>query len=170
MTSTADSDDPSLLWGKKKRQATRSSETVAIPLSTDADYTYDYLLNRIPRVTSLSESKIIIPTPILSRVGRRTRINNFGEIARSINRLPGHMTAYVRIELGCPASLGDDFNHLTLRGTFKQEHIEKIIKTYIHKFVICKTCKKYTTTMKKEIRLEFVVCESCSSKHSVEKL
>jgi len=108
----------------------------------------------------------MIPPNIQREGTKKTMFANFSEIARRMNRPMEHVMQYLFSELGTTGST-DANERLIIKGRFQQRQIENVLKHYIMEYVTCKTCKSGNTSLTKENRLSFMVCESCGSTRSV---
>lgn len=133
--------------------------------------------------------KIQIEPPIVGKDGTRKVVwSNFNSNCRAINRYvtdldlvislyslllslshsrskPQHVLAFVLAELGTTGDIGD--KGLTIRGRYSSLNFEQLLRKYIQEYVTCKTCHSLDTTLKKENRIEFKCCNTCSSTSSV---
>ena len=128
-----------------------------------ADYSYWELLAKIPKNPIVQRS---IPAPILAKTSKKLCITNFRDLCLSIFRLEHSLGAYISTELGTSYSINNE-NQLIITGKYNQIQIEIIIKNYIRKYVICKTCQSHDTILEKKNRLTLVKCLSCQSILSV---
>lgn len=170
-------DDPSLLFDKKKKRKSKiappATATAAEVKAEDSepDHTYEFLLKRLYSLhNSMSKDRLRIVPPIVGMDGgKRTCISNFGQICDGINRDCEHLSLYISIEFFTPVSLNPE-RKLTLRGKFRPEQVEHIIRNYVSKYLVCQACKTYNTNLVRESRLHFIKCLTCQSQRSVEPL
>jgi translation initiation factor 2 subunit 2 len=74
--------------------------------------------------------------------------------------------AFVLAELGTTGDIGES-KGLTIRGRYSSLNFEQLLRKYIQEYVTCKTCHSPDTVLKKENRIEFKCCNTCSSTSSV---
>merc|ERR1712080_545544 len=150
-------------------------ENVPVWLSSDRDYTYDELLNRVfdimkeknPDIVAGSKRKFVMRPPQVLRVGtKKTSFANFAEICKMLHRQPKHLLQFALAELGTSGSV-DGNNQLIMKGRFQQKHIENVLRRYIKEYVTCHTCRSPDTILQKDTRLFFLNCETCGSRCSV---
>ena len=168
-----------LIFGKKKRpkKVTNKSEKTKNSEKEDNSnfYNYENLLDRLYNklnVNHMEKEKININIPQLAMIGgKKCCIINFGEICNQINRNYEHVMKYISIELYTMTSLNPE-NQLILRGKFRIGQIQSVLKSYIKKYVICNICKNYHTQLikEKQTKLNFLSCQNCNAKYSVESL
>jgi len=140
----------------------------------ERDYTYPELLKRIydehhnkKGPSGDAPTRIQIEPPTVGKVGtRRVMWTNFASNCRTVNRKPDHVLQFVLAELGTTGDLGSE-NKLVIKGRYSPKQLEGLLKKYIAEYVTCKTCHSPDTTLKKENRIEFKVCNSCGSQVSV---
>jgi len=112
-----------------------------------------------------STGRFEIPRPRVEVAGKRTIILNFKQIAEAMNRDERELANYLVKELGTAPSFEGD--NLILQGRFSQQSIERTINIYVRDYVICPVCKRPDTTLVKEKRFLFLVCQACGAKSSV---
>lgn len=134
------------------------------------DYSYEELAKRIFTMIGRTEEKaekIKIKPPVVWKEGtKKTVWVNFPEICKLMNRSPEHVLAFVLAEAGSTGSI-DGTGRLIIRGRFQPKHVENLLRRYISEYVKCHTCKAPETSLKKENRLTFMVCDKCGSTRSV---
>jgi len=141
------------------------------PIPSGRDYTYEELAHRIFSLINSSrpEEKTVykMKPPVVYREGTsKTVWVNFPEICKIMSRSPEHVLSFVLAEVGSTGSI-DGSARLVIKGKFQPKHIENILRRYISEYVKCHTCKSPETTLKKENRLLFMVCDKCGSSRSV---
>ncbi|MEM3565819.1 MAG: translation initiation factor IF-2 subunit beta [Candidatus Bathyarchaeia archaeon] len=134
-------------------------------------YDYEALLKRarsqLPEVTSKRE-RLEIPSLHYTVVGMRTIVNNFKEVAETLNRDPQHILKFLTGELATAAIMQE--SRVIFQGKFPRETVERLLQRYMETFVTCPVCKRPDTKIVKEKRLSFLVCEACGAKSSVRHL
>jgi translation initiation factor 2 subunit 2 len=135
------------------------------------EYDYEKLLKRarsqIPEVTSKIE-RLEIPKLRHTRIGVRTIISNFKEVADALNRDPQHMLKFLSGEMATAATIQG--SRIIFQGKFSQETFDRLMDRYMESFVICPVCKRPDTKIIKEKRLSFLVCEACGARSSIKQL
>jgi translation initiation factor 2 subunit 2 len=117
------------------------------------------------KVKPKSTGRFEIPHPRVEVAGKRTIILNFKQIAEAMNRDERELANYLVKELGTAPSFEGD--NLILQGRFSQQSIERAINVYVRDYVICPVCKRPDTTLVKEKRFLFLVCQACGARSSV---
>jgi len=130
------------------------------------DYTklLDTAIESIPKKTSTGE-RFELPQIQGVRVGSRTIIQNFKEIADRMNRDPRHLLKFLSKELATAATM--DGARAIFQGVFKVESMNRLFTIYTQRFVICPVCKRPDTKMDKQERYTFLVCEACGARSSI---
>lgn len=145
---------------------------------SDRDYTYDELLQRVfnimkeknPDMVAGEKRKFVMKPPQVLRVGtKKTSFANFLEISKTLRRTSKHLQAFLLAELGTSGSV-DANNQLIIKGRFQQKQIENILRRYIKEYVTCHTCRAPETILEKDTRLNFLRCEKCGSRCSVQSI
>lgn len=108
-----------------------------------------------------------VPHPQMAREGtKKTVFVNFAMICERLGRQKEHPMSYILSELGT-TGVTNEAGHLIIKGRFKPQQMEVILKNYVSEYVLCKSCKAHETMLVKENRLTFVQCGHCYSKYSV---
>lgn len=134
-------------------------------------YDYDTLLKRaraqIPDVTSKRE-RLELPKLSYARIGMRTVIFNFKEIADALDRDPQHLLKYLTGEMATAATVQG--SRVIFQGKFSEDTFHRLIQRYMETFVVCPVCKRPDTKIVKEKRLSFIICQACGAKSSIKQL
>eukprot|EP01120_Amphizonella_sp_Union-15-10_P014186 TRINITY_DN679_c0_g1_i1.p1 TRINITY_DN679_c0_g1~~TRINITY_DN679_c0_g1_i1.p1 ORF type:complete len:222 (-),score=49.68 TRINITY_DN679_c0_g1_i1:75-740(-) len=105
-----------------------------------------------------------IQPPKVGKIGTaRTSWTNFVLNCKSLNRPPDHVVSFVLIELGTTGSLSGDNQQLIMKGRFRPQILESVLKKYIKSYVTCATCSSPNTELTKENRILFKRCLDCGS-------
>jgi translation initiation factor 2 subunit 2 len=134
-------------------------------------YDYEKLLKRarskVPEVASKTE-RLELPRLHHIRIGMRTIITNFKEVAEALNRDPQHVLKFLTGEMATAGTIQG--SRIILQGKFSQDTFDRLMQRYMESFVICPVCKRPDTRIVKEKRLSFLVCEACGAKSSIKQL
>jgi translation initiation factor 2 subunit 2 len=133
-------------------------------LSTEYAKLLDRAYASLPKTTGTGE-RFEIPRVVGIRMGRRTIIQNFGEISSRLNRDPHHLLKFLSRELATAASL--DGARAIFQGRFDVQTVTRLLDIYAQRFVICPICKRPDTKVEKEGRLLFLRCEACGARSSI---
>jgi translation initiation factor 2 subunit 2 len=129
---------------------------------------YDKLLDRayaqLPARTSTGE-RFEIPRIVGIRIGTRTIVQNFGEIADRLNRDPQHILKFLSKEMATAATY--EGTRAIFQGKFNEAPIARLLEIYTQRFVICPICKRPDTKLEREDRFLFLRCEACGARSSV---
>ena len=135
------------------------------------EYDYEKLLKRarsqFPEIGVKSE-RLELPKLHYAKIGMRTVIYNFKEIADALNRDPQHLVKYLTREMATAATMQE--SRVIFQGKFSSETLGRLIQRYMENFVVCPVCKLPDTKIVKEKRLSFLICEACGAKSSVPQL
>jgi len=134
-------------------------------------FNYDDLLKRaceqMPEVQAKKE-RLELPRIMIQTVGMRTIINNFKEIADSLDRDPQHLLKFLTREMATAATFHD--SRAIFQGKFRADSFERLLHRYMDGYVVCPVCKRPDTKIVKEKRLAFLVCNACGAKSSIKQL
>lgn len=106
-----------------------------------------------------------IPTARMEFEGKNSIIVNFKEIVDDIKRDEKHLFKAILNEVGTAGEVKG--NKAILKGKQKQNTIDRLIKNYCERYVICETCGKPDTIILKEGRSHVLVCQACGTRHPV---
>nr|SVE74365.1 EOG090X0AVX [Daphnia barbata] len=161
--------------GAVEEEKDEKEENAGVAWTTDGDYTYDELLNRVfnimreknPEMVAGEKKKFTMRPPQVVRIGtKKTSFANFSEICKMLHRQPKHVLAFLLAELGTSGSV-DGNNQLIIKGRFQQKQMENVLRRYVKEYVTCHTCRSPDTILQKDTRLFFLQCETCGSRCSV---
>jgi translation initiation factor 2 subunit 2 len=124
----------------------------------------DAAMAEIPKRNSSGE-RFEVPRIQGVRIGSRTIVQNFKEIADRMNRDPHHLLKFLSKELATAATT--DGTRAILQGVFKVESMNRLLNIYTQRFVICPVCKRPDTKMDRQGRYTFLTCEACGARSSV---
>ncbi len=98
--------------------------------------------------------------------GKNTIIRNFISITKIINREPMHVYKYLMRELGTAGNIQGE--RLVLKGRISPSLVQRRIESYINTYVICSECGSPDTELRKEDRVEILVCKACGAMRPVQ--
>jgi translation initiation factor 2 subunit 2 len=134
-------------------------------------YDYEELLKRarsqFPEVAVKSE-RLEIPRLHYARIGMRTVIYNFKEVADALDRDPQHLLKFLTGEMATAATVQG--SRVIFQGKFSEDTFGRLIQRYLEGYVVCPVCKRPDTRLVKEKRLSFLVCQACGAKSSIKQL
>jgi translation initiation factor 2 subunit 2 len=135
------------------------------------DYEYEHLLKRartrLPEIVSKRE-RLEIPKLHYAKIGMRTVILNFKEIADALDRDPQHLLKFLSGEMATAATMQG--NRVIFQGKFQEDTFYRLMQRYLETFVVCPVCKRPDTKVVKEKRLSFLVCQACGARSSIKQL
>jgi translation initiation factor 2 subunit 2 len=135
------------------------------------EYDYESLLKRaraqVPEV-ALKRERLEIPKLHYAKIGMRTVIFNFKEIADALDRDPLHLLKFLSGEMATAATMQGD--RVIFQGKFQEDTFGRLMQRYLETFVVCPVCKRPDTKVVKEKRLSFLVCQACGARSSIKQL
>ncbi len=132
-------------------------------------YDYDSLLSRVRDALPdniKSHERFDIPRAEVFHEGKNTIIRNFGNIAKVVNRDPMHIYKYLMRELGTAGNIQKD--RLVLKGRISPSMVQRRIDSYVRTYVLCSECGSPDTELRKEGRVEVLVCKACGAMRPVQ--
>ncbi|MGC8497537.1 MAG: translation initiation factor IF-2 subunit beta [Thermoplasmata archaeon] len=131
-------------------------------------FDYESLLKRarekMPMLTTSNE-RFQIPEADLMIEGKNTIFRNFVEVAKKIDRDPSHLSKFLLRELGTAGVLQGD--RLIFKGKVSPINVKLKINDYIKVYVLCYECGSPDTMLRKEDRIEILVCKACGASRPV---
>jgi len=134
-------------------------------------YEYEDLLKRARSQCSEVGSKrerLELPKLQYARIGMRTVIYNFKEVAGALNRDAQHFSKFLTGEMATAATAQG--SRVIFQGKFSEDTFSRLIQRYVEGFVNCPVCHRPDTKIVKEKRLSFLVCEACGAKSSIKQV
>jgi len=110
-------------------------------------------------------SRFVIPRIEARIQGKVTVIHNLGEVSKIINRKPDMLAKYLLREFGTMGSRDDQ--RLLMKGQFRQHQIQEKFEEFLNLYVICPECGRPDTRIIQEMRVNFLKCEACGSRHPI---
>ena len=98
--------------------------------------------------------------------GTKTVISNLVQIANYLHRPIEHLLKFTLRELATSGELKKS-GLVVLKTKISASRINAKIRQYAHEFVLCPTCGKPDTEMRKEGNFMFVRCQACGAKAQV---
>lgn len=127
-------------------------------------YDYESLLKRardaIPPVIYSGE-RFQLPQAEIAIEGKNTIFRNFGEFCEKLDRDPQHFSKFLFRELGTAGQIQGE--RLIFKGKVSLSDINDRINQYIKTYVLCYECGSPDTILKKEDRIEILVCKACGA-------
>ncbi len=121
----------------------------------------DKARDNIPEKISEHE-RFEIPDLDIMREGNTTIFKNFSDIADKINRPPEKFLKFLLGELG---TAGEKENgRVVFKGKIGSNKIERKVKDYVQKYVLCPECDRPDTRLVKEDRIEIIKCDACGAR------
>ncbi len=127
-------------------------------------FDYESLLKRarenIPPVIYSGE-RFQLPEAEITIEGKNTIFRNFGEFCEKLDRDPQHLSKFLFRELGTAGTIQG--GRLVFKGKVSLSDIKDRINQYVKTYVLCYECGSPDTILKKEDRIEILVCKACGA-------
>lgn len=100
---------------------------------------------------------------------KQTLVANFGTICNQLRRPLQHVMLYLTTELGSTGSIKGDGCGLVLRGRFKPNQVEVLVRKYCGEFVKCSMCGSFETATEhdQKIRSHVLHCNHCHASRTL---
>lgn len=133
-------------------------------------YDYEELLDRaIEKLpdTETTDARFVIPEPRLFSEGKATILDNFGNIADTLNRDPDHLMKYLTRELGTAGKI--EGSRAVFQGRFTRTQLADNIQAYVDEYVMCSECGRPDTQLIRVDRVLILQCSACGAHRPVKK-
>ena len=129
---------------------------------------YDELLEKayekIPDNVKKS-SRFQIPKVEVRIEAKNTYITNFNKIINILNRDKKHFIGIFLKKAGTMGELRGQ--QLFLKGTYKEQVLDKLIEQYSKTYVLCRICNKPDTEIQREGKKLFLKCTACGAREEI---
>lgn len=129
-------------------------------------YDYERLLDRlysmVPAPASTGE-RFEIPKPVVIYVGAQTIIKNFREIADRMKRDTDMLGRYLLKELATSGDYEGSSGSFKLNVKVSGTSIYQLLERFAKSYIICPTCGRPDTYIKKSGRVWILKCEACGA-------
>lgn len=128
---------------------------------------YQKMAEKNPGLTR--QQKCTIKPPNVKNGGaKRTLYTNIEGTAEALNRPLDHLKEFLFAELGTTGSF-DGNRALTLKGRFRTNQIQNVLRQYANGYIVCQSCSSSDTKLVKDTarRLQFLICSNCQAKRAV---
>jgi translation initiation factor 2 subunit 2 len=144
-------------------------------MSSDKSVIYDYekLLDRLYKLVpepASSGERFEIPRPVTIYVGSVTIIKNFREIADRMKREPELLGKYLLKELATSGDYEESSGSFRLNVKVSSSSLYQLIERFAKSYVICPTCGRPDTYIKKTGRLWVLKCEACGAEQPLKPI
>ena len=111
--------------------------------------------------------RFVMPKTRVYLEGKTTVLENFADIADTLNREPDHFMKYILGELGTAGKI--DGSRAVFNGKFELVQFETIVKNYVSDYVICSECGRPDTILVMDKHILMLQCEACGAKRPIRK-
>ena len=130
---------------------------------------YDRLLgelyNKLPNKKG-GDVRFELPQFQTTNEGGKTIIKNFAQVCDKIRRKKSIVAKYLSKELASPISV--DMNRAVIQRKLNVQVINKKLKEFFERYVVCKECNRPDTKMVDLGHgIKQIVCEACGAKYTV---
>lgn len=129
---------------------------------------YQSLLERTSDIlakSTVSQERLKIPKPVIILEGKVTIVRNFIDIVEMINRDPKDVAKFFMKEFGIGVNI--DGRRLLINRKISEEEFSAKLEQYLNVYVRCYECNSPDTEIKKENRVNVIVCKACGAQHPI---
>jgi translation initiation factor 2 subunit 2 len=134
-------------------------------MNKDYDELLDNIYENLPEKAT-SEERFEMPKFEYFTEGNKTIIKNFRAVAEKVRRDSDFIVKYMTKELAAPAEAQGE--RLVIQRKLSGDMVNKKLEEFVHKYVICKECKRPDTAVKDSGHgSKALVCESCGARRNL---
>jgi len=134
------------------------------------DYTTDQLIDRLYRTLEHNNvprsNKLVMDSPDVTMVNKQTCFKNFTAICENLKRNTNDVKKFFEEEMSTKTSI-DGAGMLMIDGKFRTNNIEKVLLSYMQKYVFCNICNSANTQLDRKDRIQYLECLTCKSKRAL---
>lgn len=112
-------------------------------------------------------ARFSIPSVTVNTEGNKTIVTNFKEISDVLRREPEYILKYMLRELATRGQIRKKTGAAMFIGRFQKDTMNNLLKKFTEKFIRCSNCKGPDTTLSREGRFTYLICEACGSKRTI---
>ncbi|MFX0032413.1 MAG: translation initiation factor IF-2 subunit beta [Candidatus Hodarchaeota archaeon] len=112
-------------------------------------------------------SRFEIPKVQIRIESKNTYIINFNRIINTLNRDRRHFLGVFLRKAGTMGEIRGQ--QLFLKGTYKEQVLNRLIEQYSRTYVLCKICNKPDTQIQREAKKEFLKCTACGAREEIKE-
>ena len=130
---------------------------------------YEVLLKRLQdklgNTAKKDKARLVVPTPQIIWVGKKTIFRNFMEFPKALRREPEKFLLYLNKELASAGYIAGE--RVIFLGRKTPSSFQALIDRYVKDYVQCPVCGSPDTRTEKSKKVGFLICEACGAKSSI---
>lgn len=130
---------------------------------------YEALLKRLQdklgNTAKKEKARLVVPTPQIIWVGKKTIFRNFMEFPKALRRDPEKFLLYLNKELASAGYIAGE--RVIFLGRKTPSSFQALIDRYVKDYVQCPVCGSPDTRTEKSKKVGFLICEACGAKSSI---
>ncbi len=130
---------------------------------------YEALLKRLQdklgNTAKKEKARLVVPTPQIFWVGKKTIFRNFMEFPKALRRDPEKFLLYLNKELASAGYIAGE--RVIFLGRKTPSSFQALIDRYVKDYVQCPVCGSPDTRTEKSKKVGFLICEACGAKSSI---
>ncbi|HEY7733821.1 MAG TPA: translation initiation factor IF-2 subunit beta [Nitrososphaera sp.] len=138
-----------------------------VPAQTETEY--EALLKRLQdklgNTAKKEKARLVVPTPQIIWVGKKTIFRNFMEFPKALRRDPEKFLLYLNKELASAGYIAGE--RVIFLGRKTPSSFQALIDRYVKDYVQCPVCGSPDTRTEKSKKVGFLICEACGAKSSI---
>ena len=135
-------------------------------MTTQTAAEYEGLLKRLQdklgNTAKKDKARLVVPTPQIIWVGKKTIFRNFMEFPKALRREPEKFLLYLNKELASAGYIAGE--RVIFLGRKTPSSFQALIDRYVKDYVQCPVCGSPDTRTEKSKKVGFLICEACGAK------
>ena len=139
--------------------------TVTTQTATEYEVLLKRLQDKLGNTAKKDKARLVVPTPQIIWVGKKTIFRNFMEFPKALRRDPEKFLLYLNKELASAGYIAGE--RVIFLGRKTPSSFQALIDRYVKDYVQCPVCGSPDTRTEKSKKVGFLICEACGAKSSI---
>ena len=139
--------------------------TVTAQTATEYEALLKRLQDKLGNTAKKEKARLVVPTPQIIWVGKKTIFRNFMEFPKALRRDPEKFLLYLNKELASAGYIAGE--RVIFLGRKTPSSFQALIDRYVKDYVQCPVCGSPDTRTEKSKKVGFLICEACGAKSSI---
>ncbi|HEY8139658.1 MAG TPA: translation initiation factor IF-2 subunit beta [Nitrososphaera sp.] len=139
--------------------------TMTAQTATEYEALLKRLQDKLGNTAKKEKARLVVPTPQIIWVGKKTIFRNFMEFPKALRRDPEKFLLYLNKELASAGYIAGE--RVIFLGRKTPSSFQALIDRYVKDYVQCPVCGSPDTRTEKSKKVGFLICEACGAKSSI---
>jgi translation initiation factor 2 subunit 2 len=138
---------------------------MTVQTATEYEKLLKRLQDKLGNTAKKDKARLVVPTPQIIWVGKKTIFRNFMEFPKALRRDPEKFLLYLNKELASAGYIAGE--RVIFLGRKTPSSFQALIDRYVKDYVQCPVCGSPDTRTEKSKKVGFLICEACGAKSSI---